>query len=402
MKLLLISYTYNPPYFGGGLTRMIKTLESLKARGHQVNVLTSGVPGYPVKESNTGIIIQRSPIVGTTKIAKGFRRLIFPLWSRSKLSEFKPDIIHVEGLGGIAPVAEILALLLLTAAVRNLGSVAIKQHTLADSEEEMFSVNGFKNRLRLRAWKKFDAVVSVSPALHYAVSQHFPQKSYCIMNGVDTEVYSPMEETARAQFRQNSGIDDGEVIFTFLGSIGYRKGFDLLANAFTELYSDYPNWHLWVVGPGTKAENQNINEEEVVELRSILAPCGHRVKYWGRIDNEEELVKILGASDIFVFPSRREGFPNAPLEAMACGVPPIISRIPGVTDQANIEGVTGLYCKVGDLDSLKEKMVVLGTDQELRKKMGSAAHQRILAEFNWKKYICNWEQLYNQLITIND
>lgn len=397
-KILFISYTFSPPYFGGGLNRIIKTLESLKARGHQVNVFTSGVPGYPEKDNIKGININRSPFVGMSKVSRGIRRLLFPIWVRSKLIEFQPDIVHIEGLGGLNPLAENLALMVLNTVARRVGAITIKQHTLADSEDEMFSVAGFNNRLRLCAWNKLDAIVSVSPALHEAVSHHLSQKSYCIMNGVDTKVYSPLEETERANFRKNLGKDDNDVIFTFLGSIGYRKGFDLLANAFADLSQDHPNWHLWVIGPGSKAENRNINVKEVAELRSILSPCEQRVKYWGRIDDEGTLAKILAASDVFVFPSRREGFPNAPLEAMASGLPLIIAKINGVTDQANIEGKTGFYCEVDDLDSLKRAMVKLGTDQNLRKRMGIAARKRVVEKFGWDAYIGQWEQLYQSLL----
>ena len=121
------------------------------------------------------------------------------------------------------------------------------------------------------------------------------------------------------------------------------------------------------------------------------------IKYWGRIDNRDELTTILASSDVFVFPSRKEGMPLAPMEAMSAGVPVIISRIPGVTDQASIEGVTGRYIQVNDADELRNAMIELGSDPELRKRMGRAARQRIEQEFGWEKHIDEWEALYTSL-----
>jgi len=81
------------------------------------------------------------------------------------------------------------------------------------------------------------------------------------------------------------------------------------------------------------------------------------------------------------------------------GVQPLIARIPGVTDLANIDGETGFYCKVGDLNSLKAAMIRLGTDEVLRKKLGEAARERVVMEFGWEAHVNQWEQLYYSLTT---
>jgi len=399
MRIFFISFTYSPPYFGGGLNRMIKHLKSLQSRGYQVTVLTSGVPGYPAKEMDEGLQIFRSPSISASKLGRAIRRLIFPLWARYQLTRLKPGIVHIEGLGGLTPIFEYFATFRLTAAAKRIGAASIKQHTLADGEEEMFKVDGFKFRLRLAAWKKFSAVVSVSPALHQAVQQHLPDNSFCIMNGVDTQLFSPLSKLDRDYFRKNLKLNEEDVVFTFLGSIGVRKGFDLIARAFSELSRTHPHWHLWIVGPRSKSENQNIDDDEVSKLVSILQPCEDKVTYWGRVDEQHQMVKILASSDIFVFPTRREGFPNAPLEAMACGLPVIMSRIEGVTDQIIDEGVSGHFIEVGDEEELKQKLILLGSDKDLRLRMSKAARAKVQEEFGWEKYIMDWENLYQMCLT---
>jgi glycosyltransferase involved in cell wall biosynthesis len=132
----------------------------------------------------------------------------------------------------------------------------------------------------------------------------------------------------------------------------------------------------------------------VAEVTRSLNSVRERVVYWGRVDDRDALSRILSASDVFVFPSRREGMGIAPLEAMAVGVPTVVSRIAGVTDLANVEGDTGLYVVPGDLPGLKAAMLRLGTDEDLRKRMGARAAQVVREGFAWEQHVTNWMKLY--------
>jgi glycosyltransferase involved in cell wall biosynthesis len=155
---------------------------------------------------------------------------------------------------------------------------------------------------------------------------------------------------------------------------------------------------LWAVGPNNHLENQNYTENSIDLIGTTTQHIPNAVKYWGRIDDREELAMILASSDVFVFPSRREGFGLAPVEAMACGVPAIISRIPGVTDLVSVEGETGRYVEVNDAKSLQAAMKELAVNPELRTIMGKAASQRVQKYFGWENHIGKWEALYQSLL----
>ncbi len=85
------------------------------------------------------------------------------------------------------------------------------------------------------------------------------------------------------------------------------------------------------------------------------------------------------------------------MEAMAAGVPVIVSRIEGVTDLANIDGETGLYVEVGDVIALLEAMRKLANDRELRERMGKAAYQRAVEHFGWQAHIDNGKPFIRDL-----
>jgi glycosyltransferase involved in cell wall biosynthesis len=398
MEILFVSYYYWPPHFGGELLLSIERFQSLVERGHSVTVLTSGTPGFPREEQTQGVRILRSPIIHDSRIGRGFRRLLFPIWASRQMKKIGLDILHHGGTGGIEPVTKSMGMTLLNKTAHNLGAKTVFVHNLADTEKEMFSTVGFERKLRNKMLRQVDAIVSVSPALHEGVLDVFPDKAKLIINGIRDDLFVPLIEDERKNFRLESGISGEEMVFSFLGTVTKRKGFDLLIKAFIDLFKQYSNFRLWVIGPINRIENQNL-DEEIPGLLDLSDQETKAIRFWGRINDRQKLAKIIGSSDVFVFPSRREGMGLAPLEAMATGVPVIVSRIPGVTDLANVEGETGLYINVEDLEGLKNAMISLGTDSKKRKEMGINARQRIFSGFGWQKHIEDWQVLYNGLNT---
>ena len=79
--IIFVSYSYWPPHFGGELKLAIERFESLARRGHHITALTSGASGFLSVEETQGIKVLRSPIVGTSRISRLFRRLIYFIWS---------------------------------------------------------------------------------------------------------------------------------------------------------------------------------------------------------------------------------------------------------------------------------------------------------------------------------
>lgn len=396
LKIVFISYAFWPPHFGGELLVSIERFQDLVKRGHKVTVLTSGVPEFPAHEMDGGIEIYRSPILHPSKIGRGFRRLFFPIWANAKLRSLSADVVHLAGMGGLGPFTSMLGNIWINHTAHQKEMRTFWVHSLADTDQEAFSARGLAAWLRYLYLQRVDTIVSVSPKLHEGVSKIFPKKAVQIFCAIRDDVFKPISLEERQRIRLELGVAADDVIFCFLGTVCKRKGFHLLAKAFSDLSPTHPNWRLWVIGPKTIQENQNIDLDEVKLVCSPLDRFGNKVHYWGRIDNRSQLAHILSISDIFVFPSLKEGFGLAPVEAMAVGIPVIISKLPGITDLANIEGETGLFIEPNDEASLKTAMVQLADQPDLRREMGRSAVNRVREFFGWQQHVDRWEQIYQE------
>jgi len=397
MKILFLSYHYWPPHFGGELLISIDRFKSLVKRGHQVIVLTSGNPGMPEHEIVDGIEILRSPLVGKSRFARGLRRLVYSIWVRKQMRKLDYDVLHFANLGQVGWMDGLISGKLTLGLNQKLGHKAVWVHSLSDIETEDFSNRGLKLKVRNQILKKVALVVSVSPRLNEAVQKVFPDKAQELVCGVHDDLFTPMGVEEKTNFRQQSGVSEDDLVFSFLGSIGTRKGFDLVYKAFTEIEKERPAVKLWIIGPKSKQENQNLNDFEINQMIDE-AEGSESIRFWGRIDDRQQLAKILGSSDVFVFPSRKEGFGIAPLEAMATGIPVIVAKIPGVTDLANVEGETGYYIDVNDAQALKAAMVNMTLLAENRSQMGEKARKRIVDNFGWQAHIDRWEATYRALV----
>ena len=375
----------------------IDRFKSLVERGHQVIVLTSGNPGMPEREIVDGIEIRRSPIVGKSRFARGFRRLVYSIWVRKQMRKLDYDVLHYANLGQVGWLDGWISGKLTLGLNHKLSHKAVWVHSLSDTETEDFSNRGLQLKVRNRILQLVDLIVSVSPRLNEAVQKVFPDKGQELVCGVRDDLFIPMSEEDKTNFRRQYGVLEDDVVFSFLGSVGTRKGFDLLYKAFTEIEKETPSVKLWIAGPKSKQENQNLDDLEINQMIE-KAEASDKIRFWGRIDDRQQLAKILGASDAFVFPSRKEGFGIAPLEAMATGIPAIIAKIPGVTDLANVEGETGYYIDVNDAQALKAAMVKMTLSTENRSQMGEKARKRIVDNFGWQAHIDRWEATYRALI----
>ncbi len=394
MRLVFLSSTFWPPDFGGELLASIERFESLAQRGHQITVLTAGKPSFPSREEWHGIEILRSPAIGRSRLARLLRGWVFWAWSLVQLTRRDYQVMHWHNLPGLSAPIDALAgwSWCGVAHLRRARTVTVR--SLGDSQDVVLDLR-LPRRLQKRIlFNQTDHVVAVSPGLYQPLADWLGPRARMINPRPRDDLFQPLTETNRADIRRRAQASPETVVFSFLGRVGPRKGFDVLAKAFAILAPDHPNWRLWIIGPHTEAENRDIDRRIAEEAARPLLGCASQVRYWGRVNDRARVAELLGASDAFVLPSRWEGFPLAPMEAMAAGVPVAVSAIPGFTTFVNVEGVTGYYVPPGEVAPLQAALQRLGASADLRRRLGAAAHARIQAGFTWKAHVDDWEQLY--------
>ena len=394
MRIAFVSYTFWPPDFGGELLVSMERFQSLAAHRYSTTVLTSGRPQFTSRETSQGLQIRRSPVIHNSRAGRALRRIVFWFWAALQLVLCKADVVHFGSIPGLGFVTSDLVAFLLCGLAKCKGTRTVIVHSLAESDTEIYKSRGWSGFWQRLFYGSVGTIVAVSPALYRGLAPDFGSKVLLIPCGIRDDIFTRCSGPERKELRSAHQTRSDDVVFAFLGSVGRRKGFDVLANAFAELAPTHPNWRLWVIGPRNRGDSQNIDEREVAEVTSPLKELQNRVTFWGRLDDRHALSRILSCSDVFVFPSRREGMGIAPLEGMAVGVPVVVSRIPGVTDLASVEGDTGLYVPPGDLPGLKAAMLRLGTDEKLRHGMGARAAEVVREDFGWEQHVTKWMKLY--------
>ena len=192
--------------------------------------------------------------------------------------------------------------------------------------------------------------------------------------GVDTNQFKPNNEL-KTKVRSSLGISQESILLLFLGRLNRDKGVLDLANVVKNIYQKNlsDNIQLLIIGP----DEENIkNKVEVI--------CKDFIKNIHFKDFTDEPEKFMAAADIFCLPSYREGFGMAALEAGACALPTVASKIYGLTDAVGPE--TGLFHAPGDVNGIEEAILKLVEDKNLRLDMGNKGRERTQNLFE-KSYV---------------
>jgi glycosyltransferase involved in cell wall biosynthesis len=203
------------------------------------------------------------------------------------------------------------------------------------------------------------------------------------INGIDLETFTRSEEV----MQQAEKIRQKEVTsFCFVGRIVGDKGINELVEAFEELQATHPLTRLLLVGTYEDSDPLTDTTIKRIENNSAIENAG-----W-----QQDIRPYLAASDIFVFPSYREGFPNVVMQAGAMGLPAIVTDING-SNEIIQEGVNGTIIKPRDKEQLKNAMKKLLVDKNLRENLAANARRLIAERYEQKKLWNTLKTLYRTL-----
>jgi GalNAc-alpha-(1->4)-GalNAc-alpha-(1->3)-diNAcBac-PP-undecaprenol alpha-1,4-N-acetyl-D-galactosaminyltransferase len=171
-----------------------------------------------------------------------------------------------------------------------------------------------------------------------------------------------------------------------IGRLHPQKGFDLLMKAFSKIQAKYPNWQMTILGEGPM-------RSELEQLRSQLQ-LTDRVHLPGLVTNVQD---YLSQADIFVMPSRFEGFPMALCEAMATGLPVLAADCLSGPREIIEHGVNGLLVQTEDIEALAEGLDNLMSNPSQRQHLAKNAPQ-ILERFGIEQVMGIWAEAIDRVI----
>ena len=229
-----------------------------------------------------------------------------------------------------------------------------------------------KGQLFYRLLRQASAVIAPSAAIRDELIQAgFPERRIVIQpNGVDGDRFLPVTPTERREAKRSLGLPAHALTIGTIARLVARKGLDILLRAFASAPIRAHDARLLIVGDGPLGADLKHLAEDLMVDRSVV---------WAGLQKDPQ--PWLRAMDVFAFPSRLEGSPNAVLEAMATGLPVVAARIGGVVDLIPDEE-TGVLVPPDDPHALALALERLLDNASLRLALGSRARRRAVESFS--------------------
>jgi len=210
-----------------------------------------------------------------------------------------------------------------------------------------------------------------------------------IDNGIDVSAMSAWSDQ-RDAVRQELGIPAATTVIGNVANLSPIKRHDLLIEAFSAVHARQPHTRLLLIG-------QYRDRLEELENHARRLGVEHAVQFTGPRD---DVPRLLSAMDIFCLSSDSEGLPVSLLEAMSAKLPVVATQvggIPGVIDSPEL----GLLVPPDNPDQLQAAVEMLVTDPSLRRQLGQAGHDRVLARYDISRMVGRVEELYRNLLEVS-
>lgn len=187
----------------------------------------------------------------------------------------------------------------------------------------------------------------------------------------------------RTKLMNELGLDKNSIIITSVGELNRNKNNIVVLKALAKLHN--ARIHYVICGAGQKKEH----------LLSMAREIGveENVHFMGF---RTDVIEILKSSDIYLLPSIREGLPRSLMEAMACGLPCVVSNIRGNVDLIE-HGVNGFLCSANASEEFPKAIDLLAEDKELRNSMGEFNSKKI-QEFDVSTVVKELGRIYKKIL----
>jgi len=371
-RVALFTGAYNHIADGVSLT-LNRLVDHLERQGVDVRVFAPTVDDPPIDHAGTLVPVPSVALPGRSEYR--FTVGITPS-VRAELEEFDPTLYHIA-------TPDLLGRHALNVAQSTDTPVVASYHTHFSSYLKYYYLDLFESALwsyLRRFYQQCEQVYVPSTAVANILRDHGITEGLQLWErGVDTDRFTP--ERRSRSWRRSHGIDEDEVVVTFVSRLVWEKGLDVYADVIERLERQNVPHRSMVVGDGPARE----------ELEARLP----NTTFTGFLEGED-LARAYASSDVFLFPSDTETFGNVTLEAMASGVPTICARAVGSRDLVE-DGGTGRLCSPGDVPAFTRATRELVEDASRRNRMSTAAFERA-QNFRWETILEKVNRYYDSVL----
>jgi glycosyltransferase involved in cell wall biosynthesis len=236
-------------------------------------------------------------------------------------------------------------------------------------------------------------VVSTAMVAQYIQELNPGKKIDVIPNGVDLERFRPCPSAEQKEtLRRKLGLDPKAELVLFVGSLIFRKGVDVLLEAWNIIARSRPNARLVLVGPDG-ADKTGGSQNSPVDLNAVPDEIKATVIHVG---SYPEVEGYYQAADVFVFPSRREGFGNVVLEAYASRLPVILAPFVGLSEELGRPDTHYLLTE-REPREVAEAISILLDDGRLRTRLQENAYAWTVRNFAIEQSVRAYSEIYAEL-----
>jgi N-acetyl-alpha-D-glucosaminyl L-malate synthase BshA len=375
-----IGITCYPTYGGSGVVATELGIE-LAARGHEVHFISYSQP-FRLSGRDNGILYHEVPVSSYPLFE--FPPYDLALASRmAEVAEFyELDLLHVH-YAIPHSVSALLARQMLAARGRRLPFVT----TLHGTDITLVGLDRSYLPITRYAIQESDGVTCISNYLKEETVKHFgiTKPIEVVPNFVNCDEYTPIkDEAARAEARRKLAAPD-EAILMHLSNFRPVKRVVDVVKMFALVARELPA-QLFLVGDGP--------DRSTAEWLAHDLQINEKVHFMGK---QERVNELLPLADLMVMPSELESFGLAALEAMACKVPSIATRVGGVTELID-DRVTGLLYPVGNVEDMAEGAVSLLKDRDRLEAMREAGRATARKRFCSSLVVPHYVKYYEQVL----
>jgi len=385
IRVLMVTGVYHPEV-SGAANQCRQLVNTLKEKAIFEVLTTTRDPNLPSRCQIDGVdvsrvLLERSSVRHYCKAA-----LKFMAFFLSRRKHFQ--IVHLHGFSLKSVLIVILSKIFHK-------KIIIKMTSLGHDEPVAMMQRGY---LLNYFFSRADVYVGMTPRIQelYYQSKLPSNRLKQVPNGVDTDRFSPVTDQEKVKLRNQLGLPENIKLILFVGHFSREKCPDLLLTAWKRHVAETsPDSGIVFVG-STNPDHYEVDAELVSDIQQLAKPYINKNIFF--IERAHEIEKYYKTADMFILPSLREGLPNSLLEAMACGLPVIVSKLNGISDWIVKDGINGCIVPSSNMEKLGKAIIRILVNKTDAYKFGLNGRIKVVENFSIDEVTKRYEKVYSQVI----